>query len=159
MESRFYIMRENRKVFIKLIDELSIEQLNEIPAGFNNNIAWNFAHMVVTQQGLCYGRAGLPLKLDKAIIEKFQRGTRPEGFISKEEIDFFKGKAIELINVMEKDWKAGLFKSYDSFTTSLGVDIVNNDDSIHYLSTHDQLHYGYSMALRRLVLRKSLIAS
>lgn len=159
MDSRFYVMRENRKVFIKLIDELSIEQLNEVPAGFNNNIAWNFAHMVVTQQGLCYARAGLPMKLDKERVEKFQRGTRPEGFIGKEELEFYKTKAIELINEFEKDWKSGIFKKYDSFTTSLGVDIVNNEDSLQYSATHDQLHYGYAMALRRLVLRKSLIAS
>lgn len=159
MESRFYIMRENRKVFIKLIDELTIEQLNEIPPGFNNNIAWNFAHMVVTQQGLCYARAGLPTKIEKERIEKFQRGTRPEGFIGKEELEFFKKKAIELITDFEKDWKSGVFKKYESFTTSMGVDIVNNDDAINYSATHDQLHFGYAMALRRIVLRKSLMAS
>jgi len=37
-----------------MITPFSLEQLNKIPEGFNNNLIWNIAHCVVTQQLLCY---------------------------------------------------------------------------------------------------------
>jgi hypothetical protein len=50
--AQFNIIRQNREAFIRLLDGLIIEQLNEIPAGFNNNIAWNFGHMIVATNDL-----------------------------------------------------------------------------------------------------------
>ena len=50
MQSQFHIIKENRKLFIRMMEELTIEQLNEIPTGFNNNMAWNFGHAVVSFQ-------------------------------------------------------------------------------------------------------------
>ena len=55
----FKYIRRNRELFLELVNSLSIEQLNKIPEGFNNNIAWNFGHIVVTTQTLCYVRSGV----------------------------------------------------------------------------------------------------
>jgi len=73
MVNQFYIIKQNRQVFIKLVDSLTTDQLNEIPAGFNNNIAWNFAHAIVSQQLLCYAKAGKEINIDKEFLEKYQR--------------------------------------------------------------------------------------
>jgi hypothetical protein len=32
----------------------TLEQLNKIPEGYNNNLIWNIAHVVVVQQMLVY---------------------------------------------------------------------------------------------------------
>ncbi len=154
MERQFHIMRENRTAFIRLVEELSLEELNEVPEGFNNNIAWNFNHMVGVLVVLNYGRAGVAHSMPAERIQKYARGTRPEGWIDQEEMDYFKSHAIRLVNQFESDWNAGLFTKYEPFTTSLGVSVMNNADSLHYTATHDFLHYGYAMALRRLVKRR-----
>ena len=78
-----------RKLFIKLIENLSIEQLNKVPEGFNNNIIWNFAHVVVTQQIICYKLSGLPLKIDEKYLPLYSKGTKPEGFADENEVAFF----------------------------------------------------------------------
>ena len=50
----FKYIRRNRELFLDLVNSLSVDQLNKIPEGFNNNIAWNFGHIVITTQALCY---------------------------------------------------------------------------------------------------------
>ena len=60
MDKLFDIIHAGRVKFAELVDRLSIEELNEIPEGFNNNIAWNFGHVIISQQMLCYVRAGIP---------------------------------------------------------------------------------------------------
>ena len=59
MQKKFDDLLETRKFLLKIISSLSNEQLNKIPVPFKNNIAWNIAHLVVTQQLLCYKLSGL----------------------------------------------------------------------------------------------------
>jgi len=158
MQSQFYIIKENRKLFMRLMEGLTIDQLNEIPAGFNNNMAWNFGHAVVSFQLLVNMRSGKDPKISKEYITKYQKGSKPETFIDVEEIDFLKSEAIRLIEEVEQDWNKGEFTSYQSFTTSLGVPINTNEDAVHFAATHDMIHFGYAWAMKRLVLNKSLVA-
>ena len=59
MQKKFDDLLKTRKFLLKITAHLSNEQLNKIPAPFKNNIAWNLAHLVVTQQLLCYKLSGL----------------------------------------------------------------------------------------------------
>jgi len=49
-----------------MIEDFSLEELNKIPEGFNNNIIWNIAHVIATQQALVYGLSGLPTQRSNA---------------------------------------------------------------------------------------------
>ena len=152
MEFTLEIARHTRLNFIKLMEGLSIEQLNVIPQGYNNNIAWNFAHIVAAQQTLCYIRGNVPTRIAMEEVTKYQKGTRPEDFITEEELDFYKEKAFTLLDDFEADVAAELFGNYDTVTTAFGVIINNVEEAIAYITTHDNLHFGYAMALRRAVL-------
>ena len=55
--------RITRKNLLKYLNTLSIEELNIIPEGFNNNIFWNIAHVAVTQQILVYKLSGLKMDM------------------------------------------------------------------------------------------------
>ena len=52
MNDQIETIRKTRSFLLDYIKELNIEQLNKIPAGFNNNIAWNLGHLVAAQQGV-----------------------------------------------------------------------------------------------------------
>lgn len=90
MEKYFDIISKTRQVFLNLLEGLSIEQLNKVPAGFNNNIVWNFAHLVVTPQILCYKLSGLPFTLDEDFINKYRKGTKPQEFVTAEAFETIK---------------------------------------------------------------------
>ena len=53
MEMHFETFKQSRKIISGIVSELNNEQLNAIPPGFNNNIAWNVAHLLVSEQLLC----------------------------------------------------------------------------------------------------------
>ena len=67
-------------MLIKMLNELSTEQLNKVPAGFNNNIIWNAAHMVAAQQGICYKRSGEQMKIEEDFFQAYKPDTKPEKF-------------------------------------------------------------------------------
>lgn len=141
---------------IKILDEIkdfSIEQLNEVPAGFNNNILWNLGHMVATQQSLLYTRAGIPRLIDDAFFETFKPGTKPERFYNAEDLDNIKALLFSLLDQLEIDLKNSIFNNYPTWTTRYGVEITNVDDAMRFLPFHEGLHVGYIMSLRKMVKR------
>ena len=154
MEFLLEIAKHTRSNFIKLMDGLTIEQLNVIPQGYNNNIAWNFAHIVASQQTLCYVRGHVDTRIPLDRVTKYQRGTSPQGFISEEELGFYKDHAFKLLDDVKADVEAELFGNYEQVTTLFGVTLSNVNDAVAYFVTHDNLHYGYALALRRAVLKE-----
>ncbi|MFD0749798.1 DinB family protein [Mucilaginibacter calamicampi] len=144
-------IRKARLAMTNITKELSIAQLNEIPAGFNNNIAWNMAHLIATQQIVCYRRAGIDTVVDAEFVDTYAPGTRPERFITEEEVL----RIVELFSTSldryELDMHAGLFNNYTAWTTRAGVDVNNINDADAFLPYHEGMHVGYIMALKKLV--------
>jgi hypothetical protein len=136
---------------LKLVEGLSVEQLNKVPAGFNNNIIWNLGHMVAAQQGICYARSDLQTVVEENFFSLYKPGTKPEGFICESEVDEIKALLLSTIDQLEKDHNEGLFKEYPAFTTRYGVELASVEDAINFLPFHDGLHMGYMMALKRVI--------
>ncbi len=144
-------IRQVNNTFVRLLDGLSIDQMNKIPEGFNNNIIWNFAHLLSVQQSLFYSLSGLPPKVDTAFINTYKRGSKPERMVSENEMAEIKQLFSNAISTFDDDYKAGIFKEFTTYTTSFGVVLTNIDDAIQFSIAHDGLHYGYAMALKHLV--------
>ena len=151
MNKTFEIIQAGRKKFVELVDQLTIEQLNKIPVGFNNNIAWNFGHIVISQQMLCYVRAGFPSIMDEGLLKKYQKGSKPESFIPVSEIAELKGYAFSMIDLLKEDLAKNRFVGFQQFNTSFGVELTSVDDAIPYFATHDNLHLGFAMAIARQI--------
>jgi hypothetical protein len=154
MEKQFDVIVKTRTNFLNLVDGLTIEELNKIPQGFNNNIAWNFGHIIISQQVLCYTRAGIIPRIDESLIKKYQKGSKPESFIDVDEIEQLKKLAFSLIDDLKADRKENKFAGYEPVSTSFGVDLNNVEDAIPYFSMHDGLHLGYAMAIRKNLSKK-----
>lgn len=151
MKESIDIMRGARKFLINLIDGISIEKLNEIPAGFNNNLAWNIGHVIANQQILCYRNAGVKPVIEEEIIDKYKTGTRPDGFIEEKEFKVLMQYLLETIDKFEKDSATNMFENYKAFDLKSypGVRLKNISDAAKFVTFHDGLHVGYSMALKR----------
>ena len=87
MKIQFDILIKSRELVLKQIDGLSIAQLHEIPQGFKNNIAWNVAHLVVTQQLLIYKMSDVNCLITDDLIKDFKKGTLPSKTFTEEEFD------------------------------------------------------------------------
>ncbi|MFP5042087.1 DinB family protein [Parasediminibacterium sp. JCM 36343] len=155
MEKQIEIIKSTRQALLQFVSDLTVEQLNEIPAGFNNNIIWNLAHLMSSQQGLCYVRSGLPLFVEEKYFESYKPGTKPENVVNSEEIAAIKFLFLSTIEQFQQDYANGAFANYTLFTNRYGVNIASIEDAITFVNFHEGIHFGYIMALKRVVSRKS----
>jgi hypothetical protein len=145
------ILKQPRIQILNTLKEFSIEQLNDVPAGFNNNIIWNLGHMIAAQQGVCYARAGLNKVIDDSFFMAYKPDTKPEKFIDAAEYDIIKELMLSTLEQFEIDLQKNIFTNYTPWTTRYGVEIRNIDDALSFLPFHDGLHVGYIMSLRKMV--------
>lgn len=151
MKKQFEIFKIYRKSLVQEIDDLSIEQLQKIPEGFKNNIFWNVAHTLVSQQILHYKMSGLNPLITNDWIENYQNGTFPRFVITEDEIDYLKSKLIITAEQLEEDFNEKKFETYTEFETKMGVVISSVEDAINFNNTHEALHYGIVSSMKKLV--------
>lgn len=153
MDKIFEVIRAGRVALLSLVEGLTTEQLNKIPVGFNNNLAWQMGHLVVSQQILCYKLSKNSLLIDPALVEKYRNGSKPESFISAEEIALIKTYLLDNIDELEKDLTTDKFSNYVPYTLSTykGYKLEKIEDAIKFIVSHDGLHYGCSLMLKKFV--------
>ena len=151
MKIQFDILTKTRAIVLHYISELSLDQMHIIPKGFNNHIAWNIAHLVVTQQLLHYKLSGKDCLVSDELIMTYKKGSIPSNSFSQEEFDevitLFKG----LPQTLEEDYESSIFSEYSSYKTSTGFVIDTMEKAIIFNNFHESLHLGVIMSLRKLV--------
>lgn len=140
-----------RKGFYHILKTTPEEELLKIPNGFRNNIWWNIAHVVVTQQLLVHKMSNLSLSVSQELVDKFKKGTTPDGTATKEEIELVKKLLFSTIEGSMKDYENGFFQEFNAYTTSANVTLKNVDDAIAFNFFHEGLHYGSILALLKAV--------
>ena len=151
MQQQFEILRKSRVLQLKAIEGLTMEQLNTIPTGFKNNIVYNIAYLVVTQQLLCYKLSGLDCLVDDELIENFKKGTTPSYQVSAQEFEKIKNLFLELPEKLATDYSKGIFKNYAAYTTSANVTLNSVEDAIAFNNFHEGIHFGVLLQLKKLV--------
>ncbi len=152
MDFTFQVINNIRSIFSKIIEETSLENLNKIPKGFNNNIIWNIAHVIVSEQLLAYKLSGLPSTLSDEIINKYRKGTKPESDVTLEELNKIKGLLFSTLEKTKADYNNDVFKTYNAYTVSTtGNTLSNIDDAMQFILTHEGIHYGYVLALLKAI--------
>lgn len=151
MNPNFELSRTQRKMVGSFLENYSLEQLNTIPAGFTNNLFWNIAHIVVTQQLLVYKLSGLPMMISDDLVEKYKKGTSVTGLATAEDVAEVKGLLLDTILQTEKDFKNGVFKDFVEYPTSAGFTLTSVDDAIDFNSFHEGLHIGVMMGIRKFL--------
>lgn len=152
MQHALRLNRSSRNTLLRFLDGYTPEQLNAIPPGFNNNIIWNIAHIIVTQQGLVYSLSGLPPMVPKEMIDKYKKGTRPEGVVGAEEIAEIRSLLFSTLDQTEKDYAEGKFRMYQEFEiSSVGHVLKNVDDALLFNDFHEAMHLGILLMMRKFI--------
>jgi hypothetical protein len=156
MNYHFQAHRQVRLNLLEILQDTSQKDLMFIPDGFNNNIYWNIAHTVATQQLLCYYLSGNPFRIDKYWIEMYKKGTLPNLNVQQSEVDDLAFLLTETSKILMKDYDADFFDDYTLYTTSFDLDLKNIQDAIIFNNMHESLHYGYVLALKRAIIGEQL---
>lgn len=151
MEQTFEITRISRKIVLQFLENYSLEQLNKIPEGFKNNLIWNIAHVVVTQQLLVYKFSGLPMMVSDELVQQYIKGSKPEHIVTQIEVDEIKSLLAKTIDQTKEDYDNKMFKYYQEYPTSTGFVIKNVEDAMVFNNFHEGLHIGIMMSLRKFI--------
>ena len=151
MDKSFEIMLQHRKVFYHYLKTMSLATLNEIPKGFRNNIVWNIGHIIVTQQMLVYRRSGLTTMVSDEVIDRYRRGTAPDGNATDEEVDALKKLLFTTVEKTTGDYQLGVFQEFDAYTTTTKVTLNSVEDAILFNNFHEGLHLGAIISLQKVV--------
>lgn len=152
MNWSFDITLKTRAILYKFLEQFSLEQLNTVPKGYRNSIYWNIMHVVVTQQLLVYGLSGLPMLIDSQLIEAFRKGTKTEEAASQKDVDLLKGLLTSTIEQTQKDYAAGIFTNYTTYTVSTKSTLTNVEEALEFNNFHEGIHIGYILAMKNTII-------
>ncbi|MGY5352424.1 DinB family protein [Wenyingzhuangia sp. IMCC45533] len=152
IEKQIDILIKGRELTLKLIEDLTLEQINKIPKGHNNHIGWNIGHLLVTQQLLCYKLSGLKALVSDELINSYKKGTDAHNLIIDEkEWEYIKNQFIELPQKLAKDYSNGCFEGYSGYTTSVKVELDSIEKAIDFNNFHEGVHLGVVLSQKKLV--------
>ncbi len=151
MESEFELLLACRENFVKMLNHYSNKELNTMPRAYNNNLFWNIAHSLTTQQLLHYYLSGNSFKVDSYWIEHFKKGTSPEFKYDKKLVENLKSILIDTVHDLKEDYNSGLFKKYNPYSTSFGYEIKTIEDAIKFNNLHESMHLGYCLSLKNSI--------
>ncbi|MFD1737273.1 DinB family protein [Bacillus salitolerans] len=69
-----------RKRTLAMLDTLSVNQIDKIPTGFNNNILWNIGHIFVSTESLLYGFVREQSPIEDRYVKLFTMNTSPKNW-------------------------------------------------------------------------------
>lgn len=151
MEQTFNLNTTSRNMVSKFLENHTLEQLNKIPEGFTNNLFWNIAHIIVTQQILVYKLSGLPMIVSDEFTEKYRKGTKPEQDATQVEVDEIKALLFKTIEKTKEDFDNKNFKNYQEYPTSTGFVLKSVEDAMVFNNFHEGLHIGIMMSIRKFL--------
>ncbi len=127
------------------------KQLFTIPKGFKNNIIWNIAHILTTEQMLTYGLSRLELPVDTKFVQLYGKGSFPSGKISKEAVEEIKTQLIPAVKQTKIDYEKGVFKNFNEYKTSVGIELKSINDAIAFNNYHEGVHLGIILSIKKIV--------
>ncbi len=151
LEQVFRQTRRSREIFLEILEKFTPEQLVHIPQNMSNNIFWNIAHIMVSQQRLAYSLSGLPMIINEDLYHKYKNGTQGYPEMIKDELQYVKDYLIQLIDQTENDYKNGKFINFKPYKTMTGFDLNTFEDAMNFSWFHEGIHLGFIMKIKRFV--------
>ncbi len=148
MNYQFELIEQTRHNFSSLTHHFDIDELNKIPEGFSNNLIWNFGHILVTQQLLCYHLSELDYLIPEELVNRYRKGSRPVAYIDQSEFELIDNLLEETYHQLVKDYDNEIFQEYQDYTTSYNVTLYSIEEAIQFNALHETLHFGYALAIK-----------
>lgn len=151
MNNQFDLLQITRENVLKFSASLSLEELNTIPPHFNNNIAWNIGHLIATEQSLLYKLSSTDLIVDPVFIDKYKKGTKPEGLMDEATWTYIRKTLTETAAAARSHYEQKRFGNYTRYETSYGTVLQSIEDAIAFNNVHEGMHFGFMKAIGKAI--------
>jgi len=131
------------------IEDLSPEQMLEVPEGAVNNVLWNIGHIVLSHYRLLYRPCGGSAPLPQVWEGWFMPGTSPENWGTDGPVlDTVLGEFETQVDRIDSEVRKGAFANYKSFKLKSGFTLDNVAEALNFNTMHEGIHIGAIIALR-----------
>lgn len=151
MDKHFEDLTIIRKNLVEYLHKYDLRGLTYIPMGFKNNIFWNCAHSLVTQQLMTYYLSSNTMLVDNDWVMRFKKGTFGDQNVNEDDVRLLI-KLLQTTQVqIKKDYNSEKLSYFKPYETSFGIRLESIEDAIRYNNLHESLHLGYVMALSKCI--------
>ncbi|WP_300598548.1 DinB family protein [Niabella sp.] len=141
-----------RQKAIALIKETPLDKLNQIPAGFNNNIIWNFGHLVVSGYSLVFKATSVDPGFLIPLQDIYRKGTKPSAPATHQEIDELIRLSDTFTLAVKEALDANRFQEITEYTTgTFGLPVTSIEEMLITVVAHDTLHWQSMRDYARIV--------
>lgn len=147
MNPSLSVWKTGRESIARLVGRYAADQLNHIPPGFSNNVAWNLGHLIVVQQSLVYRLSGLEMKIPAHLYDLYKPGSRPGDPLSAEDLEALSALLLSTVDTTLADFESGAFSTFKPLTTSRGFHLESLEEALAFNNFHEGLHTGTIMDL------------
>lgn len=138
----------HRSRTLAIVAELSENQADVVPRGFNNNIRWHLGHILSTQERFAFLFIGEHLSLPQELMNLFLNGTKPADWQAAPPdlpsllrlLEEQPGRIRERLQGRLEEQLTAPFKEFSRL-----------DEVLLFGSCHEAMHAGYMMALKKAV--------
>ncbi|MBZ4188284.1 DinB family protein [Niabella beijingensis] len=140
-----------RRKAIALIKETPLEQLNQIPAGFNNNMIWNFGHLVVSGYSLVFKATEVDPNFIIPLQDTYKKGSRPSVPATQQEVDELIALSDTFTLAVKEALDANRFQDITAYTTAtFGLTVTTIEEMLITVAAHDTLHWQAMRDYKRI---------
>ncbi|MFH0793648.1 MAG: DinB family protein [bacterium] len=145
-------MLKTREMTVNLLKGIGDERADEMPPTWKNNARWHTGHLVITPRLLTFGLMKEELGVPQEYRKWFAKGSSPKDWAG-DTIPSYS----ELIEAIVPTSET-LFENFcerfeapfpESYTTPVGVVLKTPAEALNRSLTHDGIHLGLLLALRR----------
>lgn len=138
-----------RRDLLEVTENLTVEQLNTIPSGFNNNIVWNLGHILVVTDEILYKNTPFPIPTHDFDTSGFKKGTRPDNVINEKDISLIRRALSDTVPRFRKLINGYAMASQNKESELL--EKLSSDKSIHFILFHEDMHFSTILHELKLV--------
>lgn len=141
-----------RSITLKVLEDLTEEEADLMPPGFNNTIRWNLGHILIVQDQLARHFAGIEGQLPAEYITLFNNGTKPADWQTSppsltELAQHLKAQTLSI--------RENLTERLDELATKpfhrLGFKMETIGEILNFSIHHEGVHFGIINGLRHAI--------
>ncbi|WPU96408.1 DinB family protein [Mucilaginibacter sabulilitoris] len=143
-------LEEERRLLLERTKELTVDQYNIIPPGFNNNIIWNMGHILVVSESLLYQDSPYQRPVYEFMKYRFEKGSIPDEIVGEDDIFIIRyslQQTVQFYKMCTGMERSG--RQIPSVSNSC-LTIISNK-RMQFLLFHEDMHYRRIAKLMEIV--------
>src|ERR1041385_2332906 len=143
-------LAEGRNLLLDRTKDLTLDQYNRIPLGFNNNSIWDMGHSLVVSEDLLYENSPYQRPVHELVKSRFEKGSVPDEIVGEDDILFIRHSLQQTAQYYKICTGMDKPGNKTASVNNSGLTVVSNE-VMRFLIFHEDMHYRRIAQLMEIV--------